>query len=56
MVEIVVVFPRALIVGVPATSRVRWVWGEWRVVMVSSWKLYVRMACEVWVGGWYQRS
>ena len=56
MVEIVVVSPRASIVGVPATSGGRWVWGEWRVVMVSSWKLYVRMACEVWVGGWYQRS
>ena len=56
MVEIVAVSPRASIVGVPATSGRRWVWGEWRVVMVSSWKLYVRMACEVWEGDWYQRS
>ena len=56
MVEIVAMSPRALIVRVPATSGGRWVWGEWRVVMVLSWKLYVRMACKVWVGGWYQHS
>ena len=56
MVEIVAMSPRASIVGVPATCGGRWVWEEWRVVMVSSWKLYAGMACEVLVGGWYQRS
>ena len=38
---------RASIVGVPAVSGGRWVQGEWGVIVVSLWNMYVKMPYKI---------
>ena len=47
VVGIVGVPTRASIVGVPAISGERWGQGEWGVIVVSLWNMYVKMPYKI---------